>query len=257
MATDLVQPGIYNIEYFSGSQVACYIGDIWVDEITSMQWSVRQSKQPLYGYASTLFDAVSKGQVIVQGSFTINFKEAGYMWLVLNEFLKRGGRKDLLNPQTGAADVSRKNVERFIDGETDTFSDRNQLLSNLAAQSALTGFSSNQRLIGTVGQDRNFVGPPAPGEYSIGKSENEFEAFEDLIWGASQSELDELDRRADDPRLNGFDIYVAFGDYAGNDRNNHTIQKLSNVHIIGSGKTIEVNGMPIQEEYQFFARNQV
>ncbi len=257
MATDLVQPGIYNIEYFSGSQVACYIGDIWVDEITSMQWSVRQSKQPLYGYASTLFDTVAKGQVIVQGSFTINFKEAGYMWLVLNEYLKRSGKKTLLGPQTGSAEVSRRNIERFVDGEADTFANKNQLLSNLAAQTALTGFSSNQRLTGTAGPDKEFVGPPGPGSNSLGGAENEFEAFEDLIWGASQSELDELDRRADDPRLNGFDIYVAYGDYAGNNRNNHTIQKLSNVHIIGSGKSIEVNGMPIQEEYQFFARNQV
>lgn len=262
MATDLVNGGIYNVEYFSGSQVACYIGDVWVDEITSLQYSVRQSKQPIFGYASTLYDAVSKGQVLVQGSFTINFKEAGYLWLVLNEFRKRGNLPDLLNPLTSSQDISRRNIERFVDGETDTFNNpgidnRNQLLSNLAAQSALTGFSSNQRLQGSVIAD-DIVSIQQEIEGTVvGKAEDAFERFEDLIWGSSQFELDELDRRADDPRLNGFDIYVAFGDFAGNNRHNHTIQKLSNVHIIGSGKAIEVNGMPIQEEYSFIARNLV
>ncbi len=256
MASDIT-PGIYNIEYFSGSQVACYIGDIWVDEITSINFGVRQSKQPLYGYASTLYDGVAKGQVIVQGSFTINFKEAGYLWLVLNEYLKRSGLPDLMKPIKSSQDIDRRNIEQFVDGETDTYADRNQLLSNMAAQAALTGFSSSQRAIGTAGQDARFVGPPGPGENSLGGAENQFEAFEDLIWVSDQHKLDELDRRADDPRLNGFDIYIAFGDFAGNNRNNHTIQKLSNVHITGSYKTIEVNGLPIQEEYQFFARNQV
>ena len=246
MATDLAQPGIYNIEYFSGAQVACYIGDIWVDEITSLQYSVRQSKHPLYGYASTLFNTVAKGQVIVQGSFTINFKEAGYMWLVLNEFNKRNGKIDLMNPLSSSEDISRSNIEQFVDGETDTYADRNQILSNLAAQSALAGFSSTQRLQGSTG-----------GEGGVGFAENQFEAFEDMIWKTSQAELDDLDRRADDPRLNGFDLYIAFGDFAGDNRRNHTIQKLSNVHIIGSGKAVEINGMPIQEEYQFIARNQV
>jgi hypothetical protein len=257
MGNELIAPGIYNIEYFSGSQVAIYIGDVMVDEVTSMQFSVRQNKQPLYGYADTLFRTVSKGQVLVQGSFTINFKEAGYLWLILNEYNKKRGLPDKLKPITSSQDIERKNIERFVDGETDTYADRNQLLSNLAAQAALTGFASNQRLVGTAGFDSSFVGPPGPGDTGLGAAENSFERFENLLWSSDQSVLDESARRADDPSLNDFDIYVAFGDFAGNDRHNHTIQKLSSVHILGTSKVIQVDGMPIQEQYDFIARNQV
>ena len=256
MASEGVSRGIYNIEYFSGSQVAIYIGDIWVDEITQINYSVSQRKTPLYGYADSLFKAVTKGQVLVQGSFTINFKEAGYLWLVLHEYNKKRGHPSLMNPFSSSEDVNRKNIEQFVDGEVGT-SDRNQLLSNLAARASLTGFSSTQRYVGTSGQSFDFEGPPDQRRFGLGAAENVFEQFEDMIWKSNQAELDEKDRRADDPRLNDFDIYVAFGDFAGDNRHNHTIQKLAGVHIIGSGKQIVADGQPIQEEYQFIARNLV
>lgn len=86
-------PGVYNAEYFDGSQVAIYMGDIWIDEITSFNFQVTHTKRPLYGYADQYFRAVSKGQILVEGSFTINFKEAGYLWLALNEYFKHEGRE--------------------------------------------------------------------------------------------------------------------------------------------------------------------
>lgn len=259
MANDLppVNRGIYNVEYFSGSQCAIYIGDIWVDEITQINYSVSQHKTPLYGYADTLYRGMTKGQVIVQGSFSINFKEAGYLWLVLTHYQKmRGNPFRDLDGKASGQDIVRNNIERFVDGETSSFA-RNEQLSNLAARASLTGFASTQRFAGTSGQAATFEGPPDHRLFGLGGAEAAFEGFEDLVWQDSQKQLDELDRRADDPRLNGFDIFVALGDFAGDDRNNHTIQKLSNVHIIGSGKQIVADGQPIQEEYQFLARNLV
>lgn len=261
MASDIIQHGIYNIDYFSGSQTAIYIGDVWIDEITSMSYAVSQRKMPIYGYADTYFRYVSKGQKIVQGSFTINFKEAGYLWLALQHYQEiNGGATPFLKlgeNGSASADIDRRNVEAFIDGQTDT-GDRNQLLSNIAAQAALTGFPSNQRLKGTSGSNASLVGPPSAEFSSLGKAEDIFERFEDQIWREPQTtNFEGYDRAVDAPELNNFDIYLAFGDFAGNNRNNHTIQRIANVHIIGSGKQIEVNGMPIQEEYQFIARNLV
>lgn len=261
MADFNLTPGVYSSEYFSGSSAAIYFGDVWVDEVLTFGFQVHQTKRPIFGYADTLYRAVSKGQLLIQGSFTINFKEAGYLFLVLNRIRELGGKNSLLNPITSSQDISRLNIERIIDGESGTYADRTQLLNDIAAQSVLTGFPSNQRLIGTVGippgnpnEAADFVGPPPPPP-GIGNAEREYEIFEDKIWSTSQAHELEVGRRADEPSLNGFDIYLAFGDFAGDNRFNHTIQKLTNIHITGMQKTIQPDGEPILETYSFIARN--
>ena len=52
---DGIRPGVYNIDYFSGSQVAIYIGDVFVDEITAINFVAQQPRRPLYGYADQHF----------------------------------------------------------------------------------------------------------------------------------------------------------------------------------------------------------
>lgn len=72
-----------NNEYFSGSQASIFIGDIWVDDICEWQYQVNYGATPIYGYGSQLFDHVAEGRQLVQGSFTINFKEPNYLWAIL------------------------------------------------------------------------------------------------------------------------------------------------------------------------------
>lgn len=74
---------LYDLEYYTGSQVSVYIGEVLVDEIESLAFSLRQNKTPVYGYASKLFDAVIPGNVLVQGQFTVNFIDSGYMFAIL------------------------------------------------------------------------------------------------------------------------------------------------------------------------------
>lgn len=247
MATEVL-PGIYSVEYFSGSQVACYIGDILIDEITSMSYEVVQQKQPLYGYSDTLFRQISRGQRFVQGTFSVNFKEAGYLWLALNQFIERQKLEgSVLNPLKNSSTIDRQNLERIVDAETTTF-ERVQKLTDLAAidaASTLGGFASRQR----------FLGLNSKGEVDVGTAENKFEQFEDLLWQKSEEELNLQDRSVDDTRLNGFDIYLAYGDFAGDNRNNHTFRKIVDVHITGWGQQIQIAGMPIQESYTFVAKN--
>lgn len=257
-----VRPGIYNEEYFSGSQAAIYIGDVWVDEITSLSYAVHQNRTPLYGYASQLWDDVSEGPVLVQGEFTINFKEAGYLWLILNRYRETmTGNRSLISPFKDTDEVSQRNIEQLINGEVSTFR-RNELYKNLASEAArelmraqtsaqLGGFASIRRSSGYVGK---FKQGRKKGQYD---AESVFEHFENEIWRKTNEQLDAEDRRADDPRLNPFDIYIAFGDFAGDDRANHTIQKITDVHILGSSKRIVVDGQPIQEAYSFIGRNLV
>jgi hypothetical protein len=246
--TDLqTRSGIYNVEYFSGSQASVYIGDIWVDEITSIAWQCQQNRKPLYGYASTLYDALAKGRVLVTGYFTINFKEAGYLWLILHNYRK-------LNPSSSNGPVfvdqlERKNIETSQEHpqlwedmrKSDlSASDKYERLTDLTSYAALTGFSNRIRAGG--GMD------PA---------EKAFEAFEDEIWGTSQTELDAQDRRCDDPRFDFFDIFISYGDYVGNNSLNHTVRKLAQVSILGTSQIVNSDGQPIQEKYDFICRNLV
>jgi hypothetical protein len=274
--------GIYNVEYFSGTQASVYIGDVWVDEITSISYSVQQSRTPLYGYADRLFRDVSEGQVLVQGQFSINFKEAGYLFLVLNRYRQRmRGGSDIMNPQPflSSDTLAQQNIERLINNEGIDFTrmtraKKNSLLEDLASVTAEINkaetsqdrrFLRDQRISlindatggNTPGASLGGFASQARASGGVGAAENIFETFEDAVWGQPQATLDQDTRRADDPRLNPFDLYVTFGDFAGDNSANHTIQKISQVHILGSAKQVFIDGEPIQEVYTFLARTLV
>lgn len=257
---NIVRPGTYNLDYFSGAQVSIYFGHIWIDEITSMTYSVSQDRQPLYGYSDQLFRSLAAGQVLVRGQFSINFKEAGYIWLALNEYrrLSKGGTIPVSPTHNKSSNIDRRNVEQIVNKElsqfelnkayqqllttesldTDIIESRDEIRARTAAE--LTGFSSSIRA----------------GGQSAGPAENMFEVFEDKVWGIKSRSNDEAEhRRADDTRLNPFDIYITYGDFVGDNSVNHTIRRITDVSIIGTSQQIVIDGQPIQEVYDFIARN--
>lgn len=264
--------GIYNIEYFSGSQASIYIGDVLIDEVTSISYQVSQSRTPLYGYADQLFRDVSKGVVLVQGQFSINFKEAGYLWLVLDRYRRMlgDGQSKLAQDIDGKGNFNTddRNIERMINGELSVF-ERNALLQDLTAADNVAAQGSADGEAAKIRDLRNLTpASAAQGFASINRflgsargAESKFEVFEDEIWRIGQehqsrsSALEQADRRSDDPDLNPFDIFVTFGDYSGSDHHNHTVQKITSVHVISTSKQVVIDGQPIQETYQFLARN--
>lgn len=261
--------GIYNVEYFSGSQAAIYIGDTWIDEITSFGYEVSNRRSPIFGYASQLYDAVSEGQILVQGQFSINFKEAGYLFLVLDRYQKffNSSYRSSLIPAGNTVDrpnvytTNEQNIEKIIQGETNIFT-RNEALQNLVT---VLSQDKNINEIENINDRLNTIGSNAAGFASssravpegISTAENMQEIFEDKIWGspAGDKSLDNETRRADDPKLNPFDIYLVYGDYIGSNLPNHTVRKLSDVVIVGSAQQIVSDGQPLQEVYSFIARN--
>jgi hypothetical protein len=78
----------YATSYFTGSQASIWIGDVWVDEVFGISFSASQSILPIFGYASSFFDAVARGKVLVQGYFEINFIDEGYLYSILNDRAK-------------------------------------------------------------------------------------------------------------------------------------------------------------------------
>lgn len=70
-------------DYYSGSDASIYFGDVFVDELMYIEYKLKEMVMPVYGYNSYRFDAVARGQRIVTGKFTIAFREAGFMFRLL------------------------------------------------------------------------------------------------------------------------------------------------------------------------------
>lgn len=252
-----MQSTVYDQEYFSGTQACLYIGDVLIDEISSFNFMINQAKTPIYGYADQLFAAVAAGPVIVSGSFTINFKEANYLYLALMRYqmftqkvsdaiskfstsIGGGGAVDSLSrdlrnvptpfiPVDGKTAVLRQTIEAIITGNVSEQQKYN-FYQDLSGYSKSAGFNSDFKDIQL--------------------------ALESSIWGGEASSIDKDKevRRTDDNFFDGFDMYLTYGDYNNQDASK-TVERITGVHLTSRGKAVSVSGEPIQEQYQFIARN--
>lgn len=100
-----VEYQVFSNEYFSGADMHIYFGDIWVDEITSIDFTLQEDIMPLYGYNSFTYDYMARGKRIVQGQFAMNFKSTGYLQQILENAdaieyaLKTGKNGKVLDPK--------------------------------------------------------------------------------------------------------------------------------------------------------------
>ena len=252
---------LYDQEYYDGNQASIYIGDVWVDEITSISYTCQQSKSPIYGYASQLFDDTAAGQVLVQGNFSMNFKEQGYLWAVLRRYfnvmaadlggmgtyknddklltVKSGSSRTMPDLSRGdvrvgsnGTKISRATIERIVRGEAST-DEKYKFYHDLAGYSSFGG---------TGKRDKAF--------------EDIVEAFEDEVWkpNNTNSTLNSQLRRTDANKFDGFDIYMVFGNYA-NPEANHTVTKLIGVRLLSESKVVTLEPGPIQVSYNFLAQS--
>lgn len=67
-------------EYFCGANVYLTIGDMPLLEVAGLSVSISENKRPLYGYASRHFNAVARGNVLVQGQLLINYVHQDYLF---------------------------------------------------------------------------------------------------------------------------------------------------------------------------------
>lgn len=255
-----VNTTVFDLDYYSAAQCFLYIGDVWVDEVTSLQYTVQQSKTPLYGYASQLWDDCAAGHVIVQGGFSINFKEQGYLWAVLRRYH---------NIQGNAVGFSTSNNDRNLTRQRKgTRRDQPELVNERGVRVGSNGTAINRQTIervvqGEVRRGDRFDFYQKLSGYSTFKTssprdrafEDIAEAFEDQVWEPkiTNNDLNSQLRRTDSNEFDNFDMYVVFGNYA-NPKANHTVNKIIDVRLTGQSKTIQVGGGPVQEFYSFYAR---
>jgi len=68
-----------NYQYFSGANTYIEVNNNKLIECAGISYSLQNSQQPIYGYGSTVFDAVLPGREIIQGNFVINYTEPNYI----------------------------------------------------------------------------------------------------------------------------------------------------------------------------------
>jgi hypothetical protein len=99
----------YPYEYFSGANIVVSFGQEIIDEAVGISYNVMDSKQPIYGYSSVMFDAVAPGQILVQGSLAINFRTTNYLFSKITRDKYRANDITLQSIQDGAAAASNAN----------------------------------------------------------------------------------------------------------------------------------------------------
>lgn len=97
--------------HYSSNEGLVFIGDYLLDEVVAISYKQEQRKVPFYGYASQYYDQMAAGKVIVTGSFTINYIDAGYLYLAQMEYTK----KQLKTPSTQASVYQTISGVRSID----------------------------------------------------------------------------------------------------------------------------------------------
>ncbi len=244
---DYGKGAVNKFDFYSGSQITVWIGDILIDDIAAIQWNRTQNKRPIYGYASQQFDAVAKGTVLIQGNFTINFRQRGYLSAIMDsiKYLYR-----TLSPGTDAED------KHIFQSQT---------------------WPQLRRIIGLHLKNDTF-GPTTVQEMkNLGESENfleEVKLYEDLIWGEevppdrATAVNNEFQKRVNAPDVqqsinmpDGFNILITYGNLSSTeartlrDQLQSTSKSLTGVHLIGESQALQVGGQPVMEQYDFMARD--
>lgn len=266
----------YPYDYFAGCDCKVFFGDIWVDDIVAINYNVSQSKTPIFGYASQNFDAIAKGQVIIQGTLAISFKETGYLNII--QATLEAQKKRI------TSGIDKKIKQYKDDANHNTFIPGINYIgdsSNMAPVNVSYSATGNPQIIRqqqTIEQilTSKKAGTALSSELNLQDKSRDFEDFaevlEDSIWGDSNGHPIELEnqlKRADefDYSSNGgiitaknrsysdvLNIMLTFGDI--NDyRAEHTIIVLNDVHFTSNSAMINPDGAPIAEEYTFIARD--
>lgn len=210
---------VINDRYFSGVQTSMFIGDTWVDDIVELNYRVSHNRSPVYGYGSQHFDFVPKGTILVEGNFTVNFREPNYLWMILANYAS-------FNAPTGQINE---------DGRLNTIANP----------------SKEERIQGLSGLSDSFPNDPRRNlDAFLGVDSGSANAVKDRL-SSKLSQKQSTNRRAERFNHGIFAITMGYGEL-----NQDTVgQRINFVQIMGSGKTITIDGRPVMETYSFIARD--
>lgn len=224
--------------YYSGTQAQIYFHDVLVDEINYFQYNVITNRAPIYGYASELFDAVARGNKIIQGSFSINFIEANYIPIIaasLNDYDINVNRRTSKHYNFGteptlAHDITYDTLEFNSELNPDSYLGKQVVNQVQSLGNKEFREISRQMNINKFQRDGSFTNRTNKPLYADGTTLDQFE------------------------NIGPFDIYMVFGDYTDSEAD-HTVRCIKDVFLIGQGQTVVADGNPVAENYTFIARD--
>jgi|YNPBryunderm2012_1023409.scaffolds.fasta_scaffold35384_1 hypothetical protein len=76
----------FDTSYYNGLDVRVMLGDYVLSEVVGLSYELMENATPLFGYASYTYDRLVRGNRLIRGQFTINFKQAGYIVWLLNRY---------------------------------------------------------------------------------------------------------------------------------------------------------------------------
>lgn len=205
----------YKTYYYAGGQAQIYLEDIFLDEVNNLQFSTITNKTPIYGYSSMYFDTIAKGNLLVQGSFTINFVNSDYLNIIAKYIQKRKGQlEDNLAAKLRPRDVT---LPEAVVLQPLSFSP----FEVQQALNQIRGLGNKEfRILAEKSRVRTSIDTTSERFYNIP----------------------------------AFDIWAVFGDET-DPNANHTVRKIKDVHLIAQGQVVGAMGGIIQEEYNFYARD--
>jgi hypothetical protein len=66
----------YRYDFFSGANIGVWMGSTLLSEAVGIEFSLSQAKRPVWGWASSRYDAVAQGVVQCSGMMYLNFRQA-------------------------------------------------------------------------------------------------------------------------------------------------------------------------------------
>lgn len=198
----------YHYDFYSGANIGIWISDVLIATAIGIEFSVIQTKRPVYGWASQLYDGVAGGIVQVSGSLYMNFRQAHEFTSIIDHY------------------------SRVPSGAGSAF---------------IPVFNDNQMA-----------------NYVTSLTNNQIDLLQDRVWGKKESSGNPAPEdikswaqsiRRPDAHANGVDIMITYGDYMTDiPAPNSTMRRIYNAHITGFGQSLEDDGRPVVEAYNFLAR---
>ena len=248
---DWILQRTFNSNYYSGLDMSCYFSNIYMDEIIQLTFQEAEQTRPNMGYADYTYRSVTHGARIVQGSFTINFKEAYYIPKLLDY---------LASPET--IDKKLEALTKEAKEETDASvleMKRLALKGDFSMEDFVNSSTKNREEGGLWSELMDALDSAFWGE------DTELSNAYKIKSGASQARSASFKTR---PKFytteDGFEIVVKYGQPEENVDNDSyaqgsrfprwgTLETLQNCHITSVAKSIDDSGKNILEVYSFIA----
>jgi hypothetical protein len=208
----------YDQPFFTGISAKLFTGGIWIDDITHLNFELTQQKAPVYGFASSYYDAVAQGTTIVNGTFAIAYREPEYLYHIFTLAMS-------LTPDRLSDIVSRK---RTVQARHEN------ALTAPAPQTIDT-------IVDELKQDASNYGEMV-------------RRLEGAIWGGGFQPIQSIDRvevSTEGKVMQSFDLLLVLGDES---LANPVVRTIRDVHVTSSRIVVSPDGTPVQEVYSFFGK---